>query len=103
MAKIPDIEISVVYDFSDLKTDSEENFIIKAIPMFPHCDSRVLHRPFVCKYCDENPQWQSTGGQATDQTVYKMRSVVESVALFVALTVPPILFAFFLYLCVKYS
>jgi hypothetical protein len=25
---------------------------------FPHCDSRVLHAPGVCKFCDDFPNWQ---------------------------------------------
>lgn len=25
---------------------------------FPHCDSRILHAPKECKYCDMNPEWQ---------------------------------------------
>ena len=24
----------------------------------PHCDSRVLHQPGECPYCDNNPDWQ---------------------------------------------
>lgn len=24
----------------------------------PHCDSRVLHAPSECKYCDAWPSWQ---------------------------------------------
>lgn len=26
---------------------------------FPHCDSRVLHEPGVCEYCDDHPDWQT--------------------------------------------
>lgn len=26
---------------------------------FPHCDSRVLHRPKECEYCDDHPEWQA--------------------------------------------
>lgn len=25
---------------------------------FPHCDSRILHAPGECEYCDEVPEWQ---------------------------------------------
>jgi hypothetical protein len=28
------------------------------IVQFPHCDSRVLHRPGECEYCDRHPEWQ---------------------------------------------
>jgi hypothetical protein len=28
------------------------------IPQFPHCDSRVLHAPGECDYCDMHPEWQ---------------------------------------------
>lgn len=24
----------------------------------PHCDARVLHRPGVCRFCDEYSDWQ---------------------------------------------
>lgn len=24
----------------------------------PHCDSRVLHAPGICTYCDTHPEWQ---------------------------------------------
>lgn len=30
----------------------------KLIPQFPHCDSRVLHAPNECQYCDRHPEWQ---------------------------------------------
>lgn len=26
---------------------------------FPHCDSRILHAPGECKYCDKYPDWQT--------------------------------------------
>lgn len=29
---------------------------------FPHCDSRVLHAPGECGYCDEYPDWQRLRG-----------------------------------------
>ncbi len=29
------------------------------IPQFPHCDSRVLHAPGECEYCDAHPEWQA--------------------------------------------
>ena len=25
---------------------------------FPHCDSKVLHAPGLCTYCDQYPDWQ---------------------------------------------
>jgi hypothetical protein len=25
---------------------------------FPHCDSRILHAPGECAYCDHYPEWQ---------------------------------------------
>lgn len=25
---------------------------------FPHCDSRILHKPGECEYCDKHPDWQ---------------------------------------------
>lgn len=28
------------------------------IAQFPHCDSRVLHGPGECRYCDSHPEWQ---------------------------------------------
>lgn len=31
---------------------------MKHIQMFPHCDSRVLHKPGECTYCDKYPEWQ---------------------------------------------
>lgn len=27
-------------------------------PMFPHCDTAILHAPGVCDYCDDHPDWQ---------------------------------------------
>ena len=29
-----------------------------SITQFPHCDSRILHAPGECVYCDMNPGWQ---------------------------------------------
>lgn len=29
------------------------------IPQFPHCDSRILHAPGECDYCDKHPDWQA--------------------------------------------
>lgn len=26
---------------------------------YPHCDSRVLHEPSECEYCDGHPEWQA--------------------------------------------
>jgi hypothetical protein len=28
------------------------------IAQFPHCDSRILHAPSECEYCDRHPEWQ---------------------------------------------
>lgn len=28
------------------------------IAQFPHCDSRVLHAPGTCTFCDKHPDWQ---------------------------------------------
>jgi hypothetical protein len=28
------------------------------IGTFPHCDSRILHAPGECAYCDSQPEWQ---------------------------------------------
>jgi hypothetical protein len=28
------------------------------IPQFPHCDTRVLHAPGECEYCDRHEDWQ---------------------------------------------
>jgi hypothetical protein len=30
----------------------------RPIEQYPHCDSKVLHRPGTCTYCDEHPDWQ---------------------------------------------
>lgn len=30
----------------------------QSIRQFPHCDSRVLHAPGECEYCDRHPEWQ---------------------------------------------
>ena len=29
-----------------------------AIPQFPHCDTKVLHAPGECEFCDTHPDWQ---------------------------------------------
>ncbi len=26
---------------------------------FPHCDSRILHAPGECEFCDRHPEWQA--------------------------------------------
>jgi hypothetical protein len=31
---------------------------VKHIKQFPHCDSRILHAPGECQYCDKYPGWQ---------------------------------------------
>lgn len=33
--------------------------VIEILEQFPHCDSRVLHAPGECEYCDEKPTWQA--------------------------------------------
>lgn len=30
----------------------------RTIEQFPHCDSRILHAPGECKFCDMHPDWQ---------------------------------------------
>jgi hypothetical protein len=30
----------------------------KHIHQAPHCDSKVLHKPGECQYCDMHPEWQ---------------------------------------------
>jgi hypothetical protein len=30
----------------------------RVIEQFPHCDSRVLHAPGECEFCDRHPDWQ---------------------------------------------
>ncbi|SRR5258708_24877162 len=30
----------------------------KTIKQFPHCDSKILHKPGECEYCDGHPDWQ---------------------------------------------
>lgn len=30
----------------------------RIIQQFPHCDTRVLHAPGECEYCDRRPEWQ---------------------------------------------
>lgn len=39
-------------------SDTYEDLPITMIAQFPHCDSRVLHAPRECEYCDEHPDWQ---------------------------------------------
>ncbi len=36
-----------------------QNFVHDEIEQFPHCDSRVLHAPGECEYCDAHPDWQA--------------------------------------------
>lgn len=36
---------------------SKINNSVSAEPA-PHCDTRVLHAPKTCKYCDMHPDWQ---------------------------------------------
>lgn len=31
---------------------------LSTIKQFPHCDSRVLHAPGKCEFCDKHPDWQ---------------------------------------------
>lgn len=30
----------------------------RSIRQYPHCDSRILHTPGACQYCDRLPDWQ---------------------------------------------
>lgn len=32
--------------------------------MYPHCDSRIVHRPSTCKYCDMHPELQQARAAA---------------------------------------
>lgn len=45
--------------FKTVKPVVETGFVFENISQFPHCDSRVLHAPGECKYCDEHPDWQA--------------------------------------------
>lgn len=38
---------------------SEHEWIIETLGQFPHCDSRVLHAPGLCRFCDMHPEWQA--------------------------------------------
>lgn len=42
-----------------MPNESELASVYETIPQFPHCDSRVLHAPSNCVYCDQHPQWQA--------------------------------------------
>ena len=33
--------------------------VLNAIHQYPHCDSKVLHAPSECQYCDKHPDWQA--------------------------------------------
>lgn len=35
------------------------NDVRNVIRQFPHCDSKVLHAPGECEYCDKHPDWQA--------------------------------------------
>lgn len=41
------------------KIKPNERVVINEIGQFPHCDSRVLHAPLECEYCDMHPEWQA--------------------------------------------
>ena len=38
------------------KKPAVSSFIIE---QSPHCDSRILHAPGECEYCDHYPEWQA--------------------------------------------
>lgn len=38
---------------------NEQEWIYDTLGTFPHCDSRVLHAPALCRYCDMHPDWQA--------------------------------------------
>jgi hypothetical protein len=53
---------------------------------FPHCDSRVLHAPFTCKYCDLYPVLQRvrennaipfSGEEGSPDTKLRPREVID--------------------------
>lgn len=37
----------------------DDSTVRNHIGQFPHCDSRVLHAPGECDYCDRHPEWQA--------------------------------------------
>lgn len=41
-----------------LKKLEPKKFSIETTPVFPHCDSRILHAPGECSVCDVYPKWQ---------------------------------------------
>jgi hypothetical protein len=41
------------------RTEPKKLEVHSIIPQFPHCDSRVLHAPGECQYCDKHPDWQA--------------------------------------------
>lgn len=45
--------------FGEFQGTTEEQFVYEKLGIFPHCDSRVLHKPGVCSVCDERPDWQA--------------------------------------------
>lgn len=36
-----------------------EGHKMSEISQFPHCDTRILHAPGQCRYCDNHPEWQA--------------------------------------------
>lgn len=40
------------------KVTPKRELVKDEIDQFPHCDSRVLHAPGECEYCDRHPEWQ---------------------------------------------
>lgn len=38
--------------------EPELDSVITDEPQYPHCDTRVLHKPGDCEYCDRHPEWQ---------------------------------------------
>ena len=58
------------------KPEPEE--LISEEPQYPHCDSRILHAPSECEFCDRHPDWQQlrkrwgiafTGHEPKDEVV----------------------------------
>ena len=41
-----------------LKDYHRFNFTLLHQSQYPHCDSRILHSPGKCMYCDKHPEWQ---------------------------------------------
>jgi hypothetical protein len=42
-----------------IKKEPNVDDVMDFIGQAPHCDSRVLHAPGECQYCDQLPLWQA--------------------------------------------